>query len=94
MHACLCIQVESIAPDTSAIEAMAIMSDKHISSLGIVDAVGKLIGTFSVSDMRCGLITCGCNFDLRCWGMGVALGHGEEANVDLLGLRYKMWSRC
>ncbi len=45
-------QVESVTPDTSAIEAMALMSDKHISSVAIVDPAGKLIGNFSVSEMR------------------------------------------
>ncbi|GBF97643.1 hypothetical protein Rsub_10519 [Raphidocelis subcapitata] len=44
--------VVSVTPDVSAIEAMALMHEKHISAVAVVDSVGKIIGNFSVSEMR------------------------------------------
>ncbi|KAI8472445.1 MAG: hypothetical protein J3K34DRAFT_467412 [Monoraphidium minutum] len=45
-------QVVAVTPDVSAIEAMALMNEKHISAVAVVDSVGKIIGNFSVSEMR------------------------------------------
>ncbi|GBF94964.1 hypothetical protein Rsub_07465 [Raphidocelis subcapitata] len=45
-------QVVAVTPDVSAIEAMALMNDSHISAVAVVDSVGKIIGNFSVSEMR------------------------------------------
>uniref|UniRef100_A0A7S0X0C9 CBS domain-containing protein n=1 Tax=Chlamydomonas leiostraca TaxID=1034604 RepID=A0A7S0X0C9_9CHLO len=45
-------RVECIDPGTPAIEAMAAMSYKGLSSLAVVDPNGKILGNFSVSDMR------------------------------------------
>lgn len=42
----------SIEPDVSAIEAMLLMNEKQISAVAVVDGVGKIIGNFSVSEMR------------------------------------------
>lgn len=42
----------SIGPDVSAIEAMLLMNQKQISAVAVVDGVGKIIGNFSVSEMR------------------------------------------
>mmetsp|Transcript_6225 Transcript_6225/g.13609 ORF Transcript_6225/g.13609 Transcript_6225/m.13609 type:complete len:392 (-) Transcript_6225:740-1915(-) len=44
--------VEVIRPETSAIEAMAVMNRQRISSLAIVDANNKILGNFSVSELR------------------------------------------
>jgi predicted transcriptional regulator len=43
----------SIGPDVSAIEAMVLMNEQQISAVAVVDGVGKIIGNFSVSEMRC-----------------------------------------
>ena len=37
-------QVVAVTPDVSAIEAMALMNDSHISAVAVVDSVGKIIG--------------------------------------------------
>jgi hypothetical protein len=37
-------QVVAVTPDVSAIEAMALMNEKHISAVAVVDSVGKIIG--------------------------------------------------
>jgi CBS-domain-containing membrane protein len=42
----------SIAPDVSAIEAMLLMNEHQIGAVAVVDGVGKIIGNFSVSEMR------------------------------------------
>eukprot|EP00882_Tetradesmus_deserticola_P002977 GHRQ01003161.1.p1 GENE.GHRQ01003161.1~~GHRQ01003161.1.p1 ORF type:complete len:423 (+),score=182.98 GHRQ01003161.1:682-1950(+) len=44
--------VVTVGPDVSAIEAMLLMNERQISALAIVDGVGKIIGNFSVSEMR------------------------------------------
>lgn len=44
--------VECVEPQTSAIRAMQMMKDKGVSSLGVVNHEGKLIGNFSASDFR------------------------------------------
>lgn len=44
--------VEGVHPETPAIEAMSLMSRKRISSLAVLDANGKIVGNFSMSDMR------------------------------------------
>jgi CBS-domain-containing membrane protein len=46
--------VVTLGPDVSAIEAMLLMNERQISALAVVDGVGKIIGNFSVSEMRCG----------------------------------------
>ncbi|KIY91393.1 hypothetical protein MNEG_16571 [Monoraphidium neglectum] len=38
-------QVVAVTPDVSAIEAMALMNEKHISAVAVVDSVGKIIAT-------------------------------------------------
>jgi 5'-AMP-activated protein kinase regulatory gamma subunit len=45
-------KVECVHPEVSAIEAMKVMKDKGLSSLGVVNHDGKLIGNFSASDFR------------------------------------------
>ncbi|GFH13702.1 uncharacterized protein HaLaN_09637 [Haematococcus lacustris] len=45
-------KVEGVHPETSAIEALAIMSEKRLSSLAVLDPNGVILGNFSVSDMR------------------------------------------
>jgi hypothetical protein len=37
-------QVVAVTPDVSAIEAMALMHERHISAVAVVDSVGKIIG--------------------------------------------------
>lgn len=37
-------QVVTVTPDVSAIEAMALMNERHISALAVVDSAGKIIG--------------------------------------------------
>eukprot|EP00878_Enallax_costatus_P010411 GHUV01010866.1.p1 GENE.GHUV01010866.1~~GHUV01010866.1.p1 ORF type:complete len:449 (+),score=124.72 GHUV01010866.1:208-1554(+) len=44
--------VVSLGPETSAIEAMLLMNQKQISAVAVVDGVGKIIGNFSISEMR------------------------------------------
>ncbi|KAF6250582.1 hypothetical protein COO60DRAFT_796807 [Scenedesmus sp. NREL 46B-D3] len=44
--------VVTLGPDVSAIEAMLLMNERQISALAVVDGVGKIIGNFSVSEMR------------------------------------------
>lgn len=44
--------VISLGPDVSAIEAMLLMNQKQISAVAVVDGVGKIIGNFSISEMR------------------------------------------
>jgi CBS domain-containing protein len=43
----------SIGPDVSSIEAMVLMNEQQISAVAVVDGIGKIIGNFSVSEMRC-----------------------------------------
>ncbi len=45
-------QVVSVTPDMSAIEAMGLMNEKQISAVAVVDGAGKIIGNFSISEMR------------------------------------------
>eukprot|EP00798_Chlamydomonas_sp_ICE-L_P020678 gene20678-27473_t len=45
-------KVESCTPESSAIQALAKMSAAKISSLAVVDSAGKMIGNFSMSEMR------------------------------------------
>jgi hypothetical protein len=42
-------QVVAVTPDVSAIEAMALMHEKHISAVAVVDDVGKIIGGLAVA---------------------------------------------
>ncbi|KAF8058362.1 cysG [Scenedesmus sp. PABB004] len=44
--------VVSLGPDVSAIEAMTLMNERQINAVAVVDGVGKIIGNFSVSEMR------------------------------------------
>lgn len=44
--------VVSVGPDVSAIEAMHLMNERQISALAVVDGLGKIIGNFSISEMR------------------------------------------
>lgn len=44
--------VVSLGPDVSAIEAMLLMNERQISAVAVVDGVGKIIGNFSISEMR------------------------------------------
>eukprot|EP00879_Flechtneria_rotunda_P008799 GHRR01009215.1.p1 GENE.GHRR01009215.1~~GHRR01009215.1.p1 ORF type:complete len:348 (+),score=71.84 GHRR01009215.1:438-1481(+) len=44
--------VVSVGPEVSAIEAMRLMNERQISAVAVVDGVGKIIGNFSVSEMR------------------------------------------
>ncbi len=46
------MQVLCTAPDVSAFEAMLSMSEKGISALAVVSDTGKLIGNFSLSELR------------------------------------------
>lgn len=48
-------EVKTVSPETPALDALKIMADLHVSGLG-VEREGKLIGNFSMSDMRCGAI--------------------------------------
>lgn len=45
-------KVEAVHPEMSALEAMNLMNKKKISSLVVVDGNKKVIGNFSISDMR------------------------------------------
>jgi CBS domain len=45
--------VISVAPDLPAIDAMLLMEDAGISAVAVVAESGKLVGNFSVSEMRC-----------------------------------------
>jgi hypothetical protein len=36
----------------SSIEAMLLMNEQQISAVAVVDGMGKIIGNFSVSEMR------------------------------------------
>jgi CBS domain-containing protein len=45
-------EVVSVAPDVAAIEAMLLMNERQISAVAVVDGIGKIIGNFSVSEMR------------------------------------------
>lgn len=45
-------EVTSVAPDVAAIEAMLLMNERQISAVAVVDGIGKIIGNFSVSEMR------------------------------------------
>ena len=44
--------VECVEPQVSAIRAMQIMKEKGVSSLGVLNHEGKIIGNFSASDFR------------------------------------------
>lgn len=45
-------KVEAVHPEMSALEAMNLMNKKKISALVVVDGNKKVIGNFSISDMR------------------------------------------
>lgn len=44
--------VISVPPETAALAALALMRDRGISGVAVVDASGRLVGNFSVSDLR------------------------------------------
>lgn len=44
--------VISVTPETAAIDAMALMNEKEISALAVVDKNGRLIGNFSITELR------------------------------------------
>lgn len=44
--------VECVGPSTPAIEGMALMASKNVSALAVTDAEGRIIGNFSVTEMR------------------------------------------
>jgi hypothetical protein len=52
-------QVHSTGPEACALEALSAMSQKGVSALAVVDGCGKIIGNFSVSDMRWGAVEVG-----------------------------------
>uniref|UniRef100_A0A7R9Z8Q4 CBS domain-containing protein n=1 Tax=Chlamydomonas euryale TaxID=1486919 RepID=A0A7R9Z8Q4_9CHLO len=45
-------KIHTCPPETSAIVAMGLMQDEDVSSLAVVDHNGKVIGNFSVSELR------------------------------------------
>jgi 5'-AMP-activated protein kinase regulatory gamma subunit len=46
-------RVVAVTPEVAAIEAMALMNEKRVSAVAVVDAPGgRIIGNFSVSEMR------------------------------------------
>jgi CBS-domain-containing membrane protein len=45
-------EVVTVGPETSAVEAMLLMNARQISAVAVVDGAGKIIGNFSVSEMR------------------------------------------
>jgi CBS domain-containing protein len=49
-HQIMTRSVISVTPDTSIIEAAAIMLKRHVSGLPVVDAAGKLVGIVSEGD--------------------------------------------
>ena len=44
--------IVSVTPETSALAALGTMRDAAISGVAVVDAAGKLVGNFSVADLR------------------------------------------
>ena len=44
--------VIAVTPETSALAALALMREQGISGVAVVDAHGRLVGNFSVSDLR------------------------------------------
>ena len=48
-----------MTPDVSAIEAMALMNEQHISAVAVVDSVGKIIGA-RVCMLVCVRLCCVC----------------------------------
>lgn len=45
--------VISVTPELAAIDAMRKMHAANIGAVAVVSAAGKLIGNFSVSELRC-----------------------------------------
>jgi len=72
--------VEGVHPETPAVEAMASMSRKRISSLAVLDANGKILGNFSQSDMRTIISS---NFGALALPVGEYLAH--ENRVEFVG---------
>lgn len=44
--------VISVAPETPALDAMALMEDRAISAVAVVNSKGAIIGNFSISELR------------------------------------------
>ena len=42
----------SVTPETPAVVALALMAERGISGVGVVNAKGLLIANFSISDLR------------------------------------------
>ena len=53
------MKVVAVTPDVSAIEAMALMNEQHISAVAVVDSVGKIIGA-RVCMLVCVRLCCVC----------------------------------
>lgn len=51
----------AVTPDVSAIEAMSLMNDSHISAVAVVDSVGKIIGGRAFASVRFALGGCGAD---------------------------------
>lgn len=49
----VCNNVQTVLPETSAIVALRHMQEMSLSALAVTDYNGRLIGNFSVSDLRC-----------------------------------------
>ena len=46
-------KVVSVTPETPAVVALALMAEKGISGVGVVNTKGLIIANFSISDLRC-----------------------------------------
>lgn len=46
-------RVVSVTPETPAVVALALMAEKGISGVGVVNTKGLIIANFSISDLRC-----------------------------------------
>ena len=46
-------QVISVQAEQPAIEVMALMSKENISAVAVISGAGRLMGNFSMSDLRC-----------------------------------------
>jgi CBS domain-containing protein len=64
-------QVIAVTPDVSAIEAMALMNEKHISAVAVVDSVGKIIG-------GCALVKSGSNAGQTKAKCAARRGHAKD----------------
>jgi hypothetical protein len=69
-----------VSGEVSALEAFHHMAADHKSTLGIVDAAGKLLGNLSVSDLRY-LPAAGFALLLRPVAEYVALVHGKGPSI-------------